>query len=161
MRIAAAVALSPEQKQALEQMARARSMSARLVERARIVLLAADGMENQQIAGRMNMTPKKAARWRNHFVAGGIAALRQDASRPGRTRTITDGKMKRVVEMTLHHKPANATHWSTRVLSDPEFTENLEDIVGLYLNPPEHAIVLCADEKSRILALDALSPACR
>ena len=189
MRIAAAVTLNPEQRQALEQMARARSMAARLVERARIVLLAADGMENQQIAAQMSVTPKKAARWRNRFLAGGIAALKRDAPRPGRTRTITEGNVKRVVEMTLHHKPANATHWSTRTMAraagiseasvrriwrahglkphlvrtfklsrDPQFTEKLEDIVGLYLNPPEHAVVLCADEKSQIQALDRTQP---
>jgi transposase len=189
MRIAAAVALNPEQRQALERMARARSMSARLVERARIVLLAADGMENKQIARRMNLTEKKTARWRSRFLAGGIAALQKDAPRPGKPRTITDGQVKRVVEMTLHQRPTNATHWSTRTMAlaagiseasvrriwrahglkphlvrtfklsrDPRFTEKLEDIVGLYLNPPEHAIVLCADEKSQIQALDRTQP---
>jgi transposase len=189
MRIAAAVALNPEQRQALERMARARSMPARLVERARIVLLAADGMENKQIARRMNLTEKKTARWRSRFLAGGIAALQKDAPRPGKPRTISDGQVKRVVEMTLHQKPANTTHWSTRTMAlaagiseatvrriwrahglkphlvrtfklsrDPRFTEKLEDIVGLYLNPPEHAIVLCADEKSQIQALDRTQP---
>ena len=82
MRIAAAVALNPEQRQALERMARARSMPARLVERARIVLLTADGMKKKQIARRMNLTEKKTARWRSRFLAGGIAALQKDA--PGR-----------------------------------------------------------------------------
>ena len=189
MRIAAAVALNPEQRQALERMARARSMPARLVERARIVLLAADGLENKQIAQRMNMTPKKAARWRNRFLAAGIAALEKDAPRPGRTPTITDRRVRRVVDMTLHQKPAKATHWSTRTMAraagiseasvrriwrahglkphqvrtfklsrDPQFQEKLEDIVGLYMNPPEHAIVLCADEKSQIQALDRTQP---
>ncbi len=189
MRIAAAVALNPEQRQALERMARARSMPARLVERARIVLLAADGLENKQIARRMNLTEKKAARWRNRFLAGGIAALQKDAPRPGKPRTIAARQVKRVVEMTLHQKPTNATHWSTRTMAlaagiseasvrriwrahglkphlvrtfklsrDPRFTEKLEDIVGLYLNPPEHAIVLCADEKSQIQALDRTQP---
>jgi transposase len=189
LRIAAAVALNPEQRQALERMARARSMPARLVERARIVLLAADGMENKQIARRMNLTEKKTARWRSRFLAGGIAALQKDAPRPGKPRTIAERQVKRVVEMTLHQKPANATHWSTRTMAsaagiseasvrriwhahglkphlvrtfklsrDPQFTEKLEDIVGLYLNPPEHAIVLCADEKSQIQALDRTQP---
>ncbi len=189
MRIAAAVVLNPEQRQALERMARARSMPARLVERARIVLLAADGMENKQIARRMNLTEKKTARWRSRFLVGGIAALQKDAPRPGKPRTITEGQVKRVVEMTLHQKPASATHWSTRTMAlaagiseatvrriwrahglkphlvrtfklsrDPQFTEKLEDIVGLYLNPPEHAIVLCADEKSQIQALDRTQP---
>jgi transposase len=159
------------------------------VERARIVLRAALGLENKQIAAQMGIMPEKVARWRNRFLEGGIAALEKDAPRPGRTRTITDGRVKQVVEMTLHQKPANATHWSTRTMAtaagiseasvrriwrahglkphltrtfklsrDPEFTEKLEDIVGLYLNPPEHAIVLCADEKSQIQALDRTQP---
>ena len=189
MRTAAAVELNSEQRQALERMARSRSLPARVVERARIVLLAAEGLENKQIAQRMGMTPEKAARWRNRFRAGGITALEKDAPRPGRTRTITERQVKKIVAMTLHQKPANATHWSTRSMAratsiseasvrriwrahglkphrlrtfklsrDPNFTEKLEDIVGLYLNPPEHAMVLCADEKSQIQALDRTQP---
>jgi transposase len=189
MRTAAAVELNSEQRQALERMARSRSLPARVVERARIVLLAAEGLENKQIAQRMGMTPEKAARWRNRFRAGGITALEKDAPRPGRTRTITERQVKKIVAMTLHQKPANATHWSTRSMAratsiseasvrriwrahglkphqlrtfklsrDPNFTEKLEDIVGLYLNPPEHAVVLCADEKSQIQALDRTQP---
>ena len=117
MRTAPRVELSPEQRTALEQLARQRSAPSRLVERARIVLLAAEGLENRQIALRMAITPEKAARWRNRFLAGGIAALQKDAPRPGRTRTITDRQVKKVVEMTLHQKPANATHWSTRTMA--------------------------------------------
>src|ERR1017187_899270 len=189
MRTAAPVRLNPEQKTALERIARQRSLPARLVERARIVLRAAEGLENKQIAAQMGIMPEKVARWRNRFLEGGIAALEKDAPRPGRTRTITDGRVKQVVEMTLHRKPANTTHWSTRTMAtatgiseasvrriwrahglkphltrtfklsrDPEFTEKLEDIVGLYLNPPEHAMVLCADEKSQIQALDRTQP---
>ncbi len=189
MRTAPLIELNAEQRTALEHLARARSQPARVVERARIVLLAAEGLQDKQIARRMGMMPEKAARWRRRFLQGGIAALEKDAPRPGRTRTITDRRVKRVVEMTLHHKPANATHWSTRTMAraagiseasvrriwrahglkphlvrtfklsrDPEFTEKLEDIVGLYLNPPEHALVLCADEKSQIQALDRTQP---
>jgi transposase len=189
MRIAAPVELSPEQRTALESMARQRSLPLRVVERARIVLLAADGLENKQIARRLHSTQEKAARWRKRFLAGGITALQKDAPRPGKPRTITEQKVKKVVEMTLHRKPANATHWSTRTMAraagiseasvrriwrahglkphrvrtfklsrDPEFTEKLEDIVGLYLSPPEHAMVLCADEKSQIQALDRTQP---
>jgi transposase len=117
MRTAAAVELNPEQRRTMERMARARSLPARVVERARVVLLAADGLENKQIAQRMKMTPEKAARWRNRFLEGGTAALEKDAPRPGRTRTITDRRVKRVVDMTLHQKPANATHWSTRTMA--------------------------------------------
>jgi transposase len=189
MRTAPPIELGPEQRTALERLARQRSLPARVVERARMVLRAAEGRENKQIAEQMGITPEKVARWRNRFLEGGIAALEKDAPRPGRMRTITDRRVKKVVEMTLHEKPANATHWSTRTMAaavgiseasvrriwrahglkphqvrtfklsrDPEFIEKLEDIVGLYLNPPEHAIVLCADEKSQIQALDRTQP---
>jgi len=189
MRIAPTVELSSEQRTALERLARQRSIPARLVERAQIVLRAAEGMENQQIARMLRMTAEKVARWRKRFLQGGIAALQKDAPRSGRTRIITDGWVKKVLDMTLQQKPAHATHWSTRSMAaaagiseasvrriwhahglkphrvrtfklsrDPEFTEKLKDIVGLYLHPPEHAIVLCADEKSQIQALDRTQP---
>jgi hypothetical protein len=105
MRRAPAVELNPEQKTALERLARQRSLPARLVERARIVLLAANGLENQQIATALRMTPEKVSRWRKRFLQGGIAALEKDAPRPGRTRTITAPKVKRVVRMTLEQTP--------------------------------------------------------
>jgi transposase len=189
MRTAPAIVLTPEQTTTLERLARQRSLPARVVERARVVLLAAEGVENRQIAARMGITPEKVARWRKRFLEGGIAALERDAPRPGRTRVITERQVKKVVDMTLHERPANATHWSTRTMAaaasiseasvrriwrahglkphlvktfklsrDPEFTEKMEDIVGLYLNPPEHAMVLCADEKSQIQALDRTQP---
>jgi transposase len=189
MRTAPAIFLSPEQRTTLERLARQRSLPARVVERARIVLLAAESLENRQIGARMGITPEKVARSRKRFLEGGIAALEKDAPRPGRTRVITERQVKKVVDMTLHERPANATHWSTRTMAaaasiseasvrriwhahglkphlvrtfklsrDPEFTEKMEDIVGLYLNPPEHAMVLCADEKSQIQALDRTQP---
>jgi transposase len=189
MRIAPPVELSSEQRTVLVRLARQRTLPARVVERAQIVLRAAEGLENQHIARLMGLTPEKVARWRKRFLEGGIAALEKDAPRPGRTRTITDRWVKKVLDMTLQQKPAHATHWSTRTMAvaagiseasvrriwrahglkphlvrtfklsrDPEFTEKLEDIVGLYLNPPEHAIVLCADEKSQIQALDRTQP---
>ena len=113
MRTAPPIELSSEQRTALQRLARQRSAPARVVERARVVLLAAEGLENKQIARRMSVTPEKAARWRERFLAGGIVALEKDAPRPGRTRTITNRRVKKVVEMTLHQKPARATHWST------------------------------------------------
>ena len=189
MRVARPVWLNPEQRKILERQVRGRSLAARVVERARIVLLAADGLRDKEIAQELAMTPEKAARWRSRFLDGGIPALQKDAPRPGRTRTITDRQVKRVVEMTIRQKPLNATHWSTRTMAsaagiseasvrriwhahglkphlirtfklsrDIRFAEKLETIVGLYLNPPEHAIVLCADEKSQIQALDRTQP---
>jgi transposase len=189
MRVARAVVLSAEQRAMLESRARARSASARSVERARIVLLAAAGMQDKQIADKLRIMPEKAARWRNRYLDGGMAALDKDAPRPGRTPTITPAIVQEVVRKTTQEKPDSATHWSTRTMAaatglseksirriwhkhglkphlsrtfkvsnDPEFAEKLDAIVGLYLNPPEHAIVLCADEKSQIQALDRTQP---
>ena len=189
MRVARPVILSSEQRDLLESRARARSAAARSVERARIVLLAAAGMQDKQIAAKLRIMPEKAARWRNRFLDGGLAALDRDAPRPGRTPTITPSKIQEVIRKTTQEKPSNATHWSTRsmaqaaglseksvrriwhqhglkphlartfkVSNDPQFAEKLEAIIGLYLNPPEHAIVLCADEKSQIQALDRTQP---
>jgi transposase len=146
-------------------------------------------MQDKQIAAKLRIMPEKAARWRNRFLDGGLAALDKDAPRPGRPNTITLAKVQDVVRKTTQEKPNNATHWSTRsmakatdlseksvrriwhkhglkphlsrtfkVSNDPQFAEKLEAIVGLYLNPPEHAIVLCADEKSQIQALDRTQP---
>lgn len=189
MRVARPVILNSEQRQALEQQARARSLPARQVERARIVLRAADGCQDKDIAAELGVTPEKAARWRNRFLQGGIAALRKDAPRPGRPRTVPADKVKQIVDKTTQEKPPAATHWSTRLMAaavgvseatvrriwhahglkphlvrtfkvskDPQFAEKLETMVGLYLNPPEHAMVFCVDEKSQIQALDRTQP---
>jgi len=189
MRVAPPVVLSDDQRLLLEQHSRGRRLPARLVERARIVLLAAQGLQNKEIAARMGITPEKAARWRERFVDGGWEALQHDAPRPGRPPVIATAKTRKVVRMTTQEKPENATHWSTRTMAaavglseatirriwhanglkphlertfkvsrDPHFAEKLEAVVGLYLNPPEHALVLCADEKSQIQALDRTQP---
>ena len=189
MRVARPVALDDEEQAALQRLARGRSLPARLVERARIVLRAASGLQDQQIAAELAITPEKAARWRNRYLDGGIDALEKDASRPGRPRTISEDRTSEVIRRTTQEKPFNATHWSTRTMAaatglsettvrriwhanglkphlvktfkvsnDIRFAEKLEAIVGLYLNPPEHAIVLCADEKSQIQALDRTQP---
>ena len=189
MRVARAVVLTIEDRKVLERRAGARSLPARLVERARIVLLAGGGKQNQEIAAALNITPEKASRWRNRFLDGGLAALEKDAPRPGRKPQITAAKVAEVVRLTTQEKPVNATHWSTRTMAkasglseksvrriwrrhglkphlarpfkvsnDIQFAEKLEAIVGLYLNPPEHALVLCADEKSQIQALDRSQP---
>src|SRR6266566_7370449 len=114
MRVARPVTLNPEQRRDLEQHSRARSLSARLVERARIVLRAAEGLQDQQIAEELSITPEKAARWRNRFLDGGLPALQKDAPRPGGPRTITDRRIMQVVEKTTQEKPNHSTHWSTR-----------------------------------------------
>ncbi len=189
MRVAPQVVLTEDQERTLHQWARSRSLPARLVERARVVLLAASGKQDLEIAAEIGISNQKAARWRKRFLAKGLAGLEKDAPRSGRTPTITSAKVQEVVRRTTQEKPANATHWSTRTMAeaaglseksirriwhkhglkphlsrtfkvsnDPKFVEKLEAIVGLYLNPPEHAIVLCADEKSQIQALDRTQP---
>lgn len=189
MRIAPAIELTPDQQSILEAQARSRSLPARVVERSRVVLLAAAGKQDKEIARSLSMTPKKVSRWRKRFLHLGLAGLEKDAPRPGRTPKINARLIKRVVDMTTRQKPVKATHWSTRTMAeavgiseasvrriwrahglkphliktfkvsnDPEFAEKLEDIVGLYLNPPEHAMVLCLDEKSQIQALDRTQP---
>lgn len=189
MRVAPPVELTKDQRQTLQQWSRGRSLPARQVERARVVLLAADGKQDLEIAAEIGISNQKAARWRKRFLEFGLVGLERDAPRPGRTPTITAAKVQEVVRKTTQEKPAKATQWSTRTMAeavglseksvrriwhkhglkphlsrtfkvsnDPQFAEKLEAIVGLYLNPPEHAIVLCADEKSQIQALDRTQP---
>ncbi len=189
MRVAPTVTLTDQQREMLEQWARGRSLPARQVERARIVLLAATGRQDLEIAGELGISNQKAARWRKRFLAAGMAGLEKDAPRPGRTPSIPAATVQKVIRLTTQERPRNATHWSTRsmaaavgiseasvrriwkahglkphlvetfkVSNDPQFAAKLEAIVGLYLNPPEHALVLCCDEKSQIQALDRTQP---
>lgn len=189
MRVATRVELMAADRQWLQSRARARSLPARLVERCRIVLLAAAGRQDVEIAAALGVTRAKAARWRQRFVSLGVAGLEKDAPRPGRTPAISAAQRARIVRRTIRETPANATHWSTRSMAaaagvspatvrriwaahglkphrvqtfklsrDPEFAEKLEDVVGLYLDPPEHALVLSCDEKSQIQALDRTQP---
>jgi len=189
MRVAPTVEVTDDQRKILHQWSRGRSLPARQVERARVVLLAADGKQDLEIAAEIGISNQKAARWRKRFLQFGLAGLERDAPRSGRTPTITAEKVQEVVRKTTLEKPGNATQWSTRTMAeaaglseksvrriwhrhglkphlsrtfkvsnDPQFAAKLEAIVGLYLNPPEHAIVLCVDEKSQIQALDRTQP---
>ena len=189
MRVAPAVVLTEDQKQTLQQWARARSLPARQVERARVILLAAAGKQDLEIAAEIGISNQKAARWRKRFLKSGLAGLEKDAPRPGRTPSIPKTTVDRVVQLTTLGKPYNATHWSTRMMAaesdiseasvrriwrahglkphlirtfkiskDPNFAETVHGVIGLYLNPPEHALVLCCDEKSQIQALDRTQP---
>lgn len=185
MRRACAITLTDEVRATLERWSRGRSTEARLVERARIVLLAAQGRENKDIAAELGVTRATVGRWRDRFAERGVAGIEKDAPRGGRPPMAREELVGKIIEMTTRHKPANATHWSTRTLAaalgtnhslvgrvwqanglkphlsrtfkvsnDPKFAEKLVDVVGLYLDPPEHALVLCVDEKSQIQALD-------
>lgn len=189
MRTAPSVILNDEQREVLEQWARARSLPLRQVERAKVVLRAAAGKQDIEIAQELGISNQKAARWRKRFLQAGLGGLERDAPRSGRTPTITAALAQEVIRKTTQETPPNATQWSTRTMAatvglseksvrriwrqhglkphlartfklsnDPQFAEKLEAIIGLYVSPPEHAIVLCADEKSQIQALDRTQP---
>jgi transposase len=189
MRVAEPIVLEADARHVLARHARGRSTPARVVLRSRIVLLAADGLQNKQIAAEMKIAPRTVALWRDRFLKSGIQGLLKDAPRPGRTPSIAETTIAEVIEKTTQSVPANATHWSRstmaremgisdstvgriwrshglkphridsfKVSNDPEFANKLEAIVGLYLNPPEHALVLSVDEKSQIQALDRTQP---
>lgn len=187
MRVAPQIVLTDEQRVALLRWSRGRATPARLVRRARIVLLAAEGWENQEIAAELDIERTVVGRWRRRFAEQGLEGIEQDAPRGGRKSNAR--LAAKILEYTTQRRPSNATHWSTnslarelgvsqsrvsrvwranglkphlvrtfKVSNDPRFVEKLIDVVGLYLNPPEKALVLCADEKSQIQALDRTQP---
>src|SRR5579884_1058333 len=118
MRVARKIELTSEERAVLEQQARGRSLPVRLVERSRIVLRAADGLQDREIAAELGITSEKAVRWRTRYLDGGREALVKDAPRSGRTRTVTDPKVAWIVKLTTSTKPVNATHWSTRTKAE-------------------------------------------
>jgi transposase len=189
MRIAAKVELSEAQRKQLETWATGRTIPVRLAERAKMILLAAQGKTDKEIGADLRIWRGTVARWRGRFIADGVTGIERDETRPGRKPKISARKVKSIVALTTQQRPDNATHWSTRsmaaaagiseasvrriwqahglkphrvasfkVSNDKHFTEKLEDIVGLYLDPPEHALVFCCDEKSQIQALDRTQP---
>ena len=188
-RRAPAIILDAEERKTLASWIRSRRMPQRQVMRARIITMAAEGVDSQDIAAELKTSRPTVQLWRQRFLALRVAGLEKDAPRPGRKPRIATDKVKAVVEATLHQSPANATHWSTRSMAraqglseasirriwreyrlkphlietfklsrDKRFVEKLQDVVGLYLNPPEKALVLCVDEKSQIQALDRTQP---
>jgi transposase len=114
MRIAPQVVLNSEQRAKLEVYARGRSTPARVVQRARIVLLAAEGKQDLKIARLLSIVPRTAARWRSRFLRNGIAGLEHDGPRPGRTPSISPDLVRMVIAKTTQERPPHATHWSTR-----------------------------------------------
>jgi transposase len=181
------VVLRDGDRERLSGLARATSAPAGLVQRARIVLLAAEGASNTDIAARVGATRQTVVTWRKRYVEGGLAAL-EDADRPGRPPVHDEVK---VVVATLEPPPEDlgVTHWSSRLLADhlgisfatvariwrkwklqpwrvetfkfstdPELEAKIRDVVGLYLAPPDKAVVVCVDEKSQIQALDRTAP---
>jgi transposase len=117
MKTAASIILSPEEGSTLDTWVRARSLPLRLVQRARIVRMAADGMQSQEIARSLGISRPTVQLWRQRFLAFRLVGLQKDAPRPGRIPKITPKKTQAVVEATLHTTPPHATHWSTRSMA--------------------------------------------
>jgi transposase len=171
----------------LERLTRSSSVSAGLAQRARIVLLAGQGVANARIAAQVGVSVPTVLKWRGRFARTALAGL-SDEARSGRPRQVDRA---RVIATTLRPPPKKygVTHWSTRLLgrhlgigdatvaaiwreagiqpwratsfrfsTDPELVGKVTDVVGLYLAPPQNAVVLCVDEKSQIQALDRTAP---
>jgi transposase len=185
--VAVQIVLSEEERVQLESWARRRTSAQALAERSRIVLTAAEGLTNAEVARRLGLHRESVRKWRGRFAEQRLDGL-LDEPRPGRPRVITDEKVEAVITKTLESEPRDATHWSTRSMAkevgltqtavskiwrafglqphrqdawklsrDPLFVEKVRDVVGLYLNPPERAVVLCVDEKVRHEALSESS----
>jgi transposase len=186
MRVAPEIVLTEEERFELSKRVRSRRTSVRLMQRARIVLLAADGLQSKDIATRLGVGRVQVSRWRERYAQSRFAGIEHDLPR-GAPPVKVD--VARLVELTTQSKPAVATQWSTRTMADelgvsaasvsrhwranglkphlvrgfkvsrdPKFIEKLEDIVGLYMSPPENTLVLCCDEKSQVQALDRTQP---
>lgn len=117
MRIAELIILSPEESSVLSAWAHGRRLPLRMVQRAQIIRMAADAVLSQDIAQRLNVSRPTVQLWRQRFLALRLSGLEKDAPRPGRIPKISDQKIRTVVQATLHTKPANATHWSTRTMA--------------------------------------------
>jgi len=193
MRVAAEIVLSKADRIRLEKWSSRRSVPVRLRERARIVLLAADGLTNKEIAAELGIDANKVGRWRTRYADAGPAGIEKERPRGGnhggKDSRAQAALRSRVIEATTQSAPEDATHWSCRSMArhlgtthsfvnrvwrshglkphlirtfklsgDPRFEEKLQDVVGLYLDPPENAAVFSFDEKSQIQALDRMQP---
>jgi transposase len=186
-RAAAPLIVTEGDREELRRWTRSSTVAAGLAQRARIVLLASDGVANVEIAARVGVSRPTVLLWRGRYASDGIGGL-SDAARSGRPRHVDHA---RIVAVTLKPPPKKygVTHWSSRLLArhlgvgnatvarawrdcgiqpwraqtfkfstDPELVAKVTDVVGLYLGPPDNAVVLCVDEKSQIQALDRTAP---
>src|SRR5215470_2764464 len=186
-RVAPAISLTQPTKATLEHLVRSPSTPQNLAQRSRIILAAAAGKNNQQIAGELKLPEVTVSKWRRCFAGQGLDGLR-DAPRSGRPLKHSQEIIQRV-QTRVCQQPEFYSRWSVRTLArdlglpastvhqmlvashlqphrirtftfspDPDFEAKLLDIVGLYLNPPQNALVLCVDEKTGIQALDRTQP---
>ena len=186
---ATALKMTNAQRATLEAWKRANTSPQRAVLRARICLLAADGLSNNAIAAALSTSRPTVIHWRKRFEEDGPTGLAEDAPHGPSPPALPPDRVKAIVEATLHTTPRDATQWSVRSMAqtqgvgkstvqriwdahglqphrvetfklstDKRFVEKLTDVVGVYLNPPDKAVVLCVDEKSQVQALDRTQP---
>jgi transposase len=184
----AELVVTDQQRTELERLEQRARTNRDIAFRAKIILAAADGITNSEVAKRLRTTPGTVGKWRRQFVSDGVDGL-FDEPRPGVERKISDEDVESIIVQTLESKPKGRTHWSTRKMAehagishstvgriwrtfglqphvvegfklsdDPLFVEKVRDIVGLYLNPPDNAVVLALDEKPQIQALERAQP---
>lgn len=186
MRVAPEILLTDDERMVLMNLVRSRLTSVRLEQRAGIVLLAADGFQSKDIAQMLSVGRVQVSRWRNRYMRLRLAGIERDLPRGAPPKTVDVARLVELTtqskpEAATHwstrtmaeHLGVSAAsvsrHWRAhglkphlvrgfKVSRDPKFVEKLEDIVGLYLSPPEHALVLCCDEKSQVQALDRTQP---
>ena len=180
--------LAPDDRQLLQAMLRATTLSAGLARRARVILALADGHSYADVGARFGVTDAFIARWKQRVVASGVAAL-GDRPRSGRPDRLDPKIEAKILARTQVPPPAPFTHWTTRRMAaligvshvtvqrvwkraglqphrleryltsdDPDFETKAADVIGLYLTPPANAVVFSVDEKSHIQALDRLDP---
>jgi len=188
-RVAAPIRLESPDRLELERWVAAHGTPQQVTQRCRIILAAASGRQDKEIADEMEINFKTVALWRGRFRREGTDCLWEVAAGRGRKPVYGRGKVAAIIKRTLQARPSGATHWSCRSMAsaagvskatvnriwqshqikphrtkgfklsrDPRFLEKLTDVVGLYLNPPDKALVLCIDEKSQIQALDRTQP---
>jgi transposase len=184
-----ALAIEETQRQQLQRWVSAFGTPRQVSLRSQIVLAAAEGESDNQIAHRLQVSRPTVSLWRARFAEGGPQSLWEIAPGRGRKPLYGPKKIQQIIDTTLQSKPRGMTQWSCRLMAeaqgvskstvsniwrshnlkphrikrfklsrDPQFLDKMTDVVGLYLNPPQHAIVLCVDEKSQIQALDRTQP---
>jgi transposase len=191
MRVAEAIELDAKTTSELLTLSKGRRVEARVQQRASVILLAAQGWQNKDIAQEVRLDRRQVALWRRRFTEGGLPALLQDASRSGRTPRVTPEVESHILRTTLHEPPAAAAHWSTRTLASHlglsattigrvwrrngiqprlnvpfnlsaelplRFDDELVDVVGLYMNPREHVLVLSCAAKGHVATSNRAEP---
>lgn len=188
-RVAPPILLESQDRQELQRWVNAHATPQQVGQRCRIILAAAAGRQNKEIAEDLGIDFKTVALWRGRFSKEGADCLWEVAAGRGRKAKYSADKVAAIIDTSLQSRPSGATHWSCRSMAkehgvskatvnriwqshqikphrtrsfklsrDPRFLEKLTDVVGLYLNPPAKALVLCVDEKSQIQALDRTQP---